>query len=378
MSIKFNRFEWAGSFGDVGTDLPLLLAMVTAAQLDVGSTFIMFGAMQILTGLVYGLPMPMQPLKAMAVLVIAQKVSSSTLFMAGILIGVVMLLFTLTGLLEKLKNLVPHHVVRGIQLGLAFSLIKIALLNYIFTAELPGLFLALFAGIFFAIARLKTKLPAAFIFIFAGSLYALGLKGGNLEFLLSPQLSLPVLAELKLTELWPAFVVLVLPQFPLSLANSVLATQQTVADLFPEKKVSLKKIGLSYGIANLISPIFSGIPVCHGSGGLAGHYGFGARTGGSVIIYGTFYLLTGLFFAHALAKITAFFPPPLLGVILFFEALVIMRLASDLKDQRQKLGIALMVGAVCVLVPQGFLVGMIFGVGLSWIMDNESKHKDLI
>lgn len=375
MSIKFNRFEWAGSVGDIGTDLPLLIAMIAAAQLDIASTFIMFGLMQMLTGLFYGLPMPMQPLKAMAVLVISQKLPGSTLYAAGLVIGVLMLLFSASGLLDRLKSRIPHQVVRGIQLGLAFSLLKISLLNYIFTSETQGLILALLAGVVYFLTKQKSRLPAAFIFIFAGLVYALGVKGQDLNFLLSPRLSLPQLALPQWHELWPAFLILVLPQFPLSLANSVIATQQTVEDLFPEKKMSLKKIALTYGVANVIAPFFSGVPLCHGSGGLAGHYGFGARTGGSVIIYGSFYLLTGLFFSHALTQVMEFFPTPILGVILFFEAIVLLGLARDLKYERQKLGIALMVGAVCVLLPQGFLIGMIFGVLMSWIMDNKKRPQ---
>jgi len=375
VAIKFNRFEWAGSIGDIGTDLPLLIAMISAAQLDVASTFIMFGLMQMLTGFVYGLPMPMQPLKAMAVLVISQKLPASTLYAAGLVIGVLMLAFSASGLLERLKTRIPHQVVRGIQLGLGFSLIKISLLNSIFTSETQGLILALIAGVFYFVAKQKSRFPAAFIFILAGLVYALGVKGQDLNFLISPKLSLPLLSSPELHELWPAFLILVLPQFPLSLANSVIATQQTVEDLFPKRKISLKKIGLTYGVANVIAPFFSGVPLCHGSGGLAGHYGFGARTGGSVIIYGSFYLLTGLFFSHALTQVMAFFPTPILGVILFFEAIVLLGLARDLREERQKLGIALMVGAVCVLVPQGFLVGMIFGVVMSWIMDNKKRPK---
>ena len=375
MAIKFNRFEWAGSIGDIGTDLPLLIAMISAAQLDLASTFIMFGLMQMLTGLVYGLPMPMQPLKAMAVLVISQKLPGSTLYAAGLVIGVLMLAFSASGLLERLKARIPHQVVRGLQLGLAFSLIKISLLNYIFTSETQGLILALLAGVFYFLVKQKSRFPAAFIFILAGLVFAFGVKGQDLSFLISPKLSLPLLSSPELHELWPAFLILVLPQFPLSLANSVIATQQTVEDLFPKRKISLKKIGLTYGVANVIAPFFSGVPLCHGSGGLAGHYGFGARTGGSVIIYGSFYLITGLFFSHALAQVMAFFPTPILGVILFFEAMVLLGLSRDLREEREKLGIALMVGAVCVLLPQGFLMGMIFGVVMSWIMDNKKRPQ---
>ena len=89
--IRFDRNEFAGSFGDIGTDLPLVIGMVLAGGLDAASVFIMFGLAQIATGLVYGLPMPMQPLKAMAVIVIGQKLSGDVLFGGGLAIGVVML-----------------------------------------------------------------------------------------------------------------------------------------------------------------------------------------------------------------------------------------------------------------------------------------------
>ena len=120
--IRFDRNELAGAFGDIGTDLPLVVGMVTAAGLDSASVFIMFGAMQILTGLVYGLPMPMQPLKAMAVLVISQKLAGNVLYGAGMAIGLIMLVLALSGALEGLARLVPRCVVRGIQFGLGLAL----------------------------------------------------------------------------------------------------------------------------------------------------------------------------------------------------------------------------------------------------------------
>ncbi len=349
--------------------------MISAAQLDITSTFVMFGLMQILTGFMYGLPMPMQPLKAMAVIVIGQKLPGETLFAAGFVIGLLMLVLSFSGLLEKIKKILPHPVVRGIQIGLAFTLIKIALINYFATADTQGLLLAGVAGLFYLVVKNKLKFPAAFIFIFAGIIYALGVKGQNMAFLLSPALKLPQFTLLQLDQLWPAFLILVLPQLPLSLANSVIATQQTLTDLFPEKKVSLKKIGLTYSLVNLVSPFFSGVPVCHGCGGLAGHYGFGARSGGSVVIYGSFYLLTGLFFSQALAQVMDFFPSSLLGVILIFEAMALLSLARDLKGHRAEIGIALMVGALCALVPQGFLIGMVVGVVLTWFKDRKRYYQ---
>ena len=69
--LRFDRNEFSGAFGDIGTDFPLIVGMIAAAKLDPASTLTMFGLMQVLTGLAYGMPMPAQPLKAVAVLVIA-------------------------------------------------------------------------------------------------------------------------------------------------------------------------------------------------------------------------------------------------------------------------------------------------------------------
>ena len=89
-AIRFDRNEFAGAFGDIGTDLPLIVGMVLAAKLDVSSVLVMFGAMQILTALFYRMPMPAQPLKAVAVVVIAQKagqkITSDILYGGGLAI----------------------------------------------------------------------------------------------------------------------------------------------------------------------------------------------------------------------------------------------------------------------------------------------------
>ena len=120
-SIRFDRNELAGAFGDLGTDLPLIVGISLAAHLDATSVLIMFGVMQILTGLRYRIPMPVQPLKAMAAIVIAQKVSGSVLFGAGLAIGVTMFILSVTGLIDWLARVVPKNVIRGIQFGLGLQ-----------------------------------------------------------------------------------------------------------------------------------------------------------------------------------------------------------------------------------------------------------------
>src|SRR5690606_1237588 len=131
--------------------------------------------------------------------------------------------------------------------------------------------------------------------------------------------SLPALQVPSPESIVTGFFVLALPQLPLSISNSVIATDRTLRDLFPARKIGVRKIGLTYGLANVAMPFFSGIPLCHGCGGLAGHYAFGARTGGSVVIYGSLFLALGLFFGGVADHAIRIFPQPVLGVVLLFE-----------------------------------------------------------
>ncbi|MEX2326034.1 MAG: putative sulfate/molybdate transporter, partial [Gemmatimonadaceae bacterium] len=143
--FRFDRNELAGAFGDIGTDLPLIVGMVMAAGLDAASVLVMFGLMQYATAIRYGIPMAVQPLKAMAVIVITQKIAGPVLFGAGLAIGVVMLLLTASGALAWLARVVPKSVVRGLQLGLGLQLALLALGDYVRSAGVTGYGLALIA-----------------------------------------------------------------------------------------------------------------------------------------------------------------------------------------------------------------------------------------
>src|SRR5206468_8615261 len=126
-AIRFDRNELSGAFGDMGTDVPLIIGVALASHLDGASVLIMFGVMQILTGLAYRMPMPVQPLKAMAAIVIAQQTAPEILYGAGIAIGLTMLILALSGALTWLARVVPKSVVRGIQFGLGLQLASISL-----------------------------------------------------------------------------------------------------------------------------------------------------------------------------------------------------------------------------------------------------------
>ncbi len=378
--IAINRNEISGAFGDIGTDLPLIIAMLSVSDLKCSSVLIIFGTMQIFTSLIYGLPMPVQPLKAVAAIVISQKISSEIIFGGGIAIGILMLLLTLTGLITFLNKIIPKTIVRGIQFGLGMQLCLMSLKNYIPADKFWGYIIA-FVGFFVGLILLgNKKYPPAIFIIALGIIYSLIFHTEaflNLQFSL-PQFSLP---QLKFDNVLTGFILLALPQIPLSLGNSIFATNQLVKDYFPDKKISVKKIGLTYSFMNIMNALLGGIPTCHGSGGIAGHYTFGGRTGGSTLIYGSFYLLLGLTFATHPSNIFQIFPKPILGVILLFEGIALILLVKDIITNKKNFFIAILVGIMANGLPFGYLVAMILGTILyylpqKWFLTHFGKQNE--
>jgi MFS superfamily sulfate permease-like transporter len=364
--LRFNRHELAGAFGDLGTDLPLIVGMILAAGLDAASVLVMFGAMQILTGLVYRMPMPVQPLKAVAVLVITQKLAPGLVYGAGLAIGALMLVLALSGALDGLARVVPRCVVRGIQFGLGVQLVTLAFREYVRADGAGGWALAAAAFVLGLVLAANRRLPAALAIVGLGLIYALGVNGR--EFFGGPplELRLPQWHPPTWHEVWTGFLLLALPQIPLSLGNSILATRQLAADFFPERPLSVRRIGVTYGLMNLICPWWGGVPVCHGSGGMAGHYAFGARTGGSVVIYGACFALAGIFLSNGFERFSHLFPLPVLGVLLLFEGWTLLTLVRDTAGEKAEFMIAVLVGLMAGNLPYGYVIGIAVGTALHY------------
>ncbi|MFN8256004.1 MAG: putative sulfate/molybdate transporter [Bacteroidales bacterium] len=365
--IKLNRNELSGAFGDIGTDLPLIIGMLLASDFHISNVLIFFGILQIATGFLYGIPMAVQPLKAVAMIVITQKVSGNTVLVGGLLIGIIMFILSISNLLGLFQRIIPKTVIRGIQLGLGIQLSLIALKDYIPAENTVGYFLA---GISFILALIfigNRKYPPAVFIILFGIVYTLVFRFNPGIFTLS--LPTIVFPKLDFSTIWSSFFLLTLPQIPLSLGNSIYATNQIVEDLFPEKKVSVKKIGITYSVMNISSAFFGGLPVCHGSGGLAGHYTFGGRTGGSVVIYGTLYVLLGLLFSSSFFETIQIFPKPVLGTILLFEGMALIILVKDIITDKKYFFIAIMVALMANGLQYGYFVGLVAGILVFHLMN---------
>ncbi|WP_306522032.1 putative sulfate/molybdate transporter [Gemmatimonas sp.] len=367
--LSFTRHEFAGAFGDLGTDLPLLVGVVLATGMDAPAAFVAFGGLQILSGFAYRLPMPVQPLKAMAAIAIAGKIAPPLLAAGGLIVGVTMLLLANTGALEWIARTVPKPVVRGIQVGLGIQLLTLALTRFLPAGGPSGWLLAATALGIIAAMRRNRRVPAGLVVLTLGLGYAAitwpvdtaGPWGFHLP-------SLP--------DRWPtadefssAALLLALPQIALSLGNSVLATRQVVADFFPERQpLTVQRIGTTYGLMNLVAAPLGGLPVCHGSGGIVGHYVFGARTGGSAIIYGSALLVAGLFLVGDPAAFQRLVPGPVLGVLLFVEALAVLALVRDQWPARTAFALAIGCGLTAAYAPYGYALALIGGTLLSLIL----------
>lgn len=366
--IKFNRNEFSGAFGDIGTDFPLIIAMILAVGLHSGSVLIMFGLMQIFTALIYRIPMPVQPLKAMAAIVITQKVSGDVLYGGGLAIGITMFFLTVTRLIDWIAKVVPKCVVRGIQFGLGIKLSLLALKDYVPSDGIAGYWVAAISFLLIIFLIGNKKFPPALFVIVLGVIYAFIFNIDGEDLIKNVGFNLPQFNVPAWSDILAGFVLLTLPQIPLSLGNSILATKQISADLFPERKpLTIRKISFTYSIMNLINPFLSGIPTCHGSGGMVGHYTFGGRTGGSVIIYGMLYLIMGVIFSGGFENMVHLFPLPVLGVILLFEGIALMVLIRDIVRSKTELTIAILVSLAAGGLPYGFVIGLVVGTLLYYL-----------
>ena len=232
--LRFDRNELAGAFGDIGTDLPLVIGMIVASGLNSASVLVMFGLMQLLTAFVYGMPMAVQPLKAVAVIVITQHIAPGVLYGGGLAIGIAMMILTVTGGIDWLSRVVPLAVVRGLQLGLGLQLSLLALGNYVQRDGTSGYVLAAVAFVIVIALMGNRRFPPALFVIALGVVYAFAFKLNTSAIAGSVGFSLPQVQRLSLSDIMSGFVLLAIPQIPLSLGNSILATRQIAEDLFPE------------------------------------------------------------------------------------------------------------------------------------------------
>jgi len=368
--MKFSLSELAGSLGDFGTIIPLILAVALVSDLNARYVLLFFGIWFIFTGLYYRLPIPLEPMKAIAVIVIAAGavggISAGEIAAAGLMLGVIFLVLGYGRFFEIIDKWVPQSVVRGIQLGLALLLFKS---SAGFVIRDPVFFVIGVAIIvaFFILVRYRSIPDLSSICVigagFIGGLILYGIP--PLSLIPAPQLVIPLTGDFG-----SAFSTLVLPQVVLTIANAILATSLLTKDLFA-RDVPPKKLSTTIGLMNLTSVPFGGFPMCHGAGGLAGQYRYGARTGGANIYAGAIFIILALFFTSP--QVLSIIAVGVLGALLVFVGIEMSR--HSLRTDSLVVTIFIGILAVVSSMTVAFIIGMVAAYLLGWLGKNRVSRK---
>lgn len=327
--------ELSGSVGDLGTLLPLIVALTLNESISLPSTLILTGAFNIITGVLFGIPLPVQPMKAIASIALARDYKLEEMAAAGIGVSAVVAFMGTTGILRWLARVVPIPVVKGIQVGAGLSLVLSAgekmfkPLSWTGPSPLDNLLWATGAALALLVCTSRPRVPYAMI------VFLLGLLFGRWRLQSTPDIPISVPRFPIVVPDVPTFIrtffEAALGQLPLTTLNSIIAVSHLSADLLPDVPTpSVTAIGLSVAGMNLVGCWFGAMPACHGSGGLAAQHRFGARSGASVIILGIAKMLLGIFAGEGLVRLLAGFPKALLGVMVLAAGIELAKVGESL------------------------------------------------
>lgn len=339
-SVEFSAGEVTGAIGDSVTVFPVVVAIAALTELSLTNLLLGFAAFQIVWGLYYGLPVSVEPMKALAALVIAGALTASELAVAGLLAGIVLLIVGWTGMLGRIERYVGQPVIRGVQVAVALILLETGV-----QLSLDGLTLALFAtGVAAVVIAAGYQRASALVVLCVGVVFTVAQVGVPAPQLPTFTFNLPSLASVSVATLEGTVA-----QLAMTVGNAAVATSLLLSDYY-DADVSADKLSTSMGVMNLFAIPLGAMPMCHGSGGVAGKYAFGARTAGSNLILGAIYAIA----AVLAVGVVAAFPLPMLGVVLGLIAIELGRAGLDTEHVPLTLGI-------------GFL-GVVTNIGIAFVV----------
>lgn len=390
MKISFNRMEWAGSMGDLGTLLPLAFGMIMINGLSATGLFLTVGLMYILAGAYYRVPIAVQPMKVISAYSIAMALSAQVITASGVLLAAMLLLLGSTGLVNTVARLVPRPVIRGVQLSTGIlllskgvhlivgknplQLMRGAVEPYLAVQGLGPVPMSVITGVGFGLVALlllrSHRFPAGLVVVVAGA--AFGAAFGAWRELADIRLGLHLPRILPfgipaLPDFSFALLALVAPQIPMTMGNAVIASRDLSFEYFgnESRRVTDRALCMSMGLANVFAALVGGMPVCHGAGGLAAHYAFGARTSGSNLIIGGLFVALAVFLGGQSINILHLLPMGVLGMLLFFAG---AQLALTIQDVQTRSGLFVMM--VMLGITMAANLAWAFGVGIcmTWII----------
>ena len=385
--------EIAGSLGDLGTLLPMAIGMILINGLDPVGIFISIGLFYILSGVYYGVTTPVQPMKVIGAYAIATAMTPAQILASGVLMGIFLLVIGGTNAITVIGKYIPRPVIRGVQLSTGTLLMaqgvkfmigssKFQIMRHIAEPYLTlqhlgpipaGIVIGIIGGILTLFLLENKKLPAGLVIVMGG--IAVGLVFGTHAGFdkLKPGIYLPALLPFGFpgkADFAFALFALALPQLPMTLGNAVIANADLSKEYFGEfsNKVTYRALTLSMGLANIISFTLGGMPLCHGAGGLAAHYRFGARTAGSNIVIGGLFLALAFFLGSHALSLVYLVPMAVLGVLLLFAGSQLAITVIDMKE-RKELFVALVI--LGITLASNLAVGFISGIAVAYALKSD-------
>ncbi len=350
----------AGAFGDVGTFLPLALGAMALGGLPAPGVLAGFGLAYGLSAAVYRAPVPVQPMKVAAAVLLASAPPVETVVAAGLLLGPFFLAVGASGLIERIAHWVPGAVTAGLQIGLGVTLAWMALGQM---AAAPVFSAGLLAAMV-ALMWLRPRWPVALIMLAGGigAGMALGLvPAGSLP---PPQPSWPALHWPDPAAFADGALSIALPQLPLTLTNAILVMAVVGRECFPQaRRLDATRLSLTTGLVNLASAPMGALPMCHGAGGAAAHHRFGARTGRAPALLAVVLLALGLAWGEAAVALFARVPSALLGVLLLVPAVDLVHAARPLDWSGWDRPMLAAIAAVAIWSP-----GVAFVTGIALVL----------
>lgn len=239
----------------------------------------------------WDVPMPVQPMKAIASVALASKMTLGQVAASGIIIGAILLLLSLewrgySGI-QLVNDVIPDGVVAGIQVqvGLDLAMKGAAMITGTnqWAVKADGYAAGLLCFVFVAVVifRERRAVPVALIVFIVGIIMAgVTMAQSGAHFGVAPGFpAFDVSRYIAPADWGYATVFAALPQLPLTTLNSIVAVTALTAKLWPEKRIRNAPVTRSVGLMNIVLCWFGGMPMCHGAGGLSGQYMFGARGG---------------------------------------------------------------------------------------------------
>jgi len=396
VAFEFNRMEFAGSLGDLGTILPLSIDMILINGLPPLGLFLAVGLFYIFTGLYFKVTTPVEPMKVIGAYAIATGITASQIQASSLWIFLFLLIIGGTGMITMIGRYIPRPVIRGVQLSTGVLLIsqgvKLMLgeskfqalrgaaepyLNIQTLGPLPlGLVIGGVLGILTLLLLENKRLPAAIVVVGAGLLTGIVLGTGEGLHQIKLGLYLPKLLPFgipSMNEFTFALLVLVLPQIPMTLGNAVMANADLSIQYFPSdgRRVTYKALCISMALGNLMSFFLGGMPMCHGAGGLASRYRFGARTGGSNLIIGTIFIALALLLGEHFMGIIYLLPMSALGILLIFAGTQLGLTLLDMNTRKEMFVPLVILG---ITLASNLAAGFMIGIILSYVLKSEKLN----